>query len=163
MKRHSVLILVALVLSGIAACKKDKTYVYDVNDTTIKQNSSSKKNVKTTTEFVSIAFADLFSTNINNAELNKLSTAYDGFGDKKLIERLIIKNYLNNPSAKVPSKAVMKADVGKFVKDTYKKFYARDPNDFELWTIKNIITSDTSITPTHVYYSIMTSNEYRYY
>ena len=158
--------IAALVLFSVlvfASCKKEKSYVYDVNDVSVTPDGSSKPNVKTTTEFISIAYADLFGSTISNNDLVKLSTSYSAFGDKKLIEELIIKNFLNKSGALVPEKAQMNADLNVFVKNTYKKFLNREPNEFELWSLKSTINSDTIITPELVYYAVMTSNEYRYY
>ena len=161
MKKINILLFAGLLM--LSACKKEKSYVYDVNDVSVKQDGALKPNVKTTTEFISIAYADLFGTTIPKTELVKLSTAYTAFGDKKLLEEIIIKNYLNNTGAKIPTSLQMKADVNLFVKNTYKKFFNREPNEFELWTLTNTINSDATITPELIYYAAMTSNEYRYY
>ncbi len=154
-----------LILPAVTSCRKEKSYVYGVKDVTVSQEGSLKPNVKTTTEFISIAYADIFGTSISNADLVKLSTAYSSFGDRKLIEDMVIRNFLNRttPPPQVPAKASMTADVGKFVSDTYKKFYNRSPNEYEKWFVTNLIKSDTSVTPELVYYSFLTSNEYRYY
>ena len=156
-------IVVAYLLLFNVSCKKEKTYVYDVKDVTVTGDGSAKENVKTTTEFISIAYSDIFGTTIPNPELVKLSTAYSDFGDKKLVEEMIIKNFLNMPSANVPTKAFMQANVNLFVKNTYKKFFNREPNEFELWSLTNTINTDTNITPELIYFGAMTSNEYRYY
>ena len=163
MKMRKIISLLCVLVLLAISCKKEKSYVYDVNDVSVKQDGALKPNVKTTTEFISIAYADLFGTTIPNTELVKLSTAYMAFGDKKFLEERIIKNYLNNTGAKIPTSLQMKADVNLFVKNTYKKFFNREPNEFELWTLSNTITSDTTITPELIYYAVMTSNEYRYY
>ena len=57
----------------------------------------------------------------------------------------------------------MNTDVNLFVIATYKKFYNREPNEFELWQLTNLIQNDVNTTPELVYYAFMTSNEYRYY
>ena len=155
-------ILAYLLLFNVS-CEKEKTYVYTVNDVAVTGDGPSKDNVKTTTEFISIAYSDIFGSTIPNTELVKLSTAYTAFGDKKLVEEMIIKNFLNEPSANVPVKASMKADVNLFVKNAYKKFFNREPNEFELWSLTHTINTDTTITPELIYYGAMTSNEYRYY
>lgn len=147
----------------ISSCTKEKTYLYDVNDVTVRQPGSEKPNVKSTNEFVSIAYSDLFGKTISQNELLDLTLAYNSFGDKKLIEDMIIKNFLNNTTVIIPSPAEMRNDVPKFVTDTYKKFLNRLPDEYEKWYISNLVSSDTSVKPVHVYYSVMTSNEYRNY
>jgi hypothetical protein len=70
---------------------------------------------------------------------------------------------LNDQSAQLPSNTVMRANVELFITETYNRFYNRNPNEFELWYMKDLIDSNSDITPELVYYSMMTSNEYRYY
>lgn len=156
-------IIVACVFLTVVSCKKDKSYVYEVNDVNVVYDGSSKPNQKTTTEFISIAYSDLFGSTISNTELVKLSTAYSAFGDKKLIEEMIIKNFLNKPGVILPTKTQMNSNRNLFVSNAYKKLFNREPNEFELWGITNMLTADTSMTPEQVYYAAMTSNEYRYY
>lgn len=154
-----------IVMSVFASCKKDppKTYIYGVNNTSVSQDGVAKPNIKSTVEFISIAYSDLFGNTIDQSTLNDLGTAYNAFGDKKLIEELIIRNFLNSQNVSIPTVTQMNADVKLFVVNTYKKFYNREPNEFELWQFTNLISTDTAITPEMVYYSFMTSNEYRYY
>lgn len=158
--KYFSLILFAAVLFS---CKKDVSYIYDVNDVTVSQTGISKPNVKSTLEFISIAYSDLFGTTIGAGELTDLSLCYLAFGDKKFIEDLIIRNFLNKTGVIIPTQAAMTADVPAFVQATYRKFYNRDPNEFEKWQVVNYINGTATITPELVYYSFMTSDEYRYY
>ncbi len=152
-----------LFLIALASCKKEKAYLYDVNDVAVEQPGGDKGNVKSTTEFVSIAYSDLFNTTIPNDTLVALNAAYTAFGDKKLIEDRIIRHFLNSPNVQIPTDSLMRVDVPAFVGNTYRKFLNRDPNEFEKYFISNIIQGNTNITPVLVYYAMMTSNEYRYY
>lgn len=155
--------LLLATLGLLSACQKEKNIVYQVNDVDVNKPEGSKDYVKSQTEFISIAYTDLFGQNISQTELQSLAVPYAGFGDLKLIEDMIIKNFLNNPSAIVPSNATMRANVSQFIVETYQKFLNRNPNEFELWHMKSLIEENTDITPELVYYAIMTSNEYRYY
>lgn len=154
-----------LTAIAITSCKKDahKAYIYDVNNVGVSQDGVAKPNVKSTVEFISIAYSDLYGNTIDQAKLTNLGTAYDAFGDKKLIEDLIIRNFLNATGVSIPTTIEMNADVNLFVINTYKKFYNREPNEFELWQMKTLIQNDANTTPELVYYAFMTSNEYRYY
>ena len=147
----------------ISSCKKEKTYIYEVNDVSVNQEGASKPSIKTTTEFISIAYADIFGSTIPGNDLSNLSVLYSAFGDKKTMENMIIKNFLNKPGTQIPTKTQMNADVPTFIKNTYSKFLNRTPNEFELWSTTNIIKADTSITPELVFYGMLTSNEYRHY
>ena len=159
----SLLFLVMGFIFFASSCKKKTQYVYGVDDATVSPDGSNKPNVKTTTEFISIAYSDLFGKTISTTDLNKIATAYESFGDQKLIEELIIKNFLNSSGTNIVSKADMKKDVNGFVSQAYKKFYGREASAFELWNIANTINSDTTLTPELIYFGMMTSNEYRYY
>ena len=86
-----LVILTALFFAG--GCKKETQYIYDVNPVTVEQEGGIKQHPKTTTEFISIAYSDLFGSTISNADLQKLNVAYSAFGDRKLIEDMIIKNF----------------------------------------------------------------------
>ena len=147
----------------ICGCTKEKELVYEVNKVNITSPGANKKNVKTTTEFISIAYSDLFGTPISNSTLVKLSTAYYAFGDKKLIENMVIKSFIKNPKVSIPTSSQMSSDLPKFVTDCYKKFYNRIPNEYEKWFEVNLIKSDSTLTPELIYFAFLTSTEYRYY
>lgn len=163
--KHTGFVFLLMAAFGIGGCKKDppKSYIYGVNGMSVTQDGVAKPNVKSTVEFISIAYSDLFGNTIDQNTLTELGTAYMAFGDKKLIEDLIIRNFLNAQGASIPTVTEMNTDVPLFIVNTYKKFYNREPNEFELWQFTNLINSDTNITPELVYYAFMTSNEYRYY
>jgi hypothetical protein len=153
--------LSGFMLILVPSCKKD--YVYEVNDVTVAQPGGSKENVKTTTEFISIVYSDLFSTNVPTDTLLYVQASYDAFGDKKLIEDRIVRHFLNSPYAQVPSDATMRANIPLFVDQTIEKFFNRKADAFENYFISDLIEKSSSITPMMVYYACMTSNEYRYY
>ena len=161
MFRYSVCI--AFVVVFFASCEKESDIIYGVNDVEVTRPTGAKGSQKSLTEFISIAYADIFEANISQDQLIGLSTPYAGFGDLKYIEDLIIRNFLNNPNAQVPTSQSMRNDVNRFVTETYQRFYNRNPNEYELWFMKNLVDDNADITPELVYYSMMTSNEYRYY
>ncbi len=160
---RKILITICAVIFLFSSCKKEKSYLYDVNSVVVTQPGGAKPNLKNTEEFVSIAYSDLFGIGISHTDLLKINLAYAAFGDKKLIEDMIIKNFLNDTGIVIPTSAAMRADVPAFTIASYKKFFNREPNSFETWFVGNAINADTTITPVLVYYSFMTSNEYRYY
>jgi hypothetical protein len=163
--KNKTLYLLFLTAFFITSCKKEanKSYIYGVNNVAVSQDGVAKPNVKTTLEFISIAYSDLFGNTIDQSKLTDLGTAYNSFGDKKLIEDIIIRNFLNSTGVSIPTIIAMNANVNLFVVNTYKKFYNREPNEFELWQMTNLIQNDVNTTPELIYYAFMTSNEYRYY
>jgi uncharacterized protein YcfL len=161
MKATRLLFFIALIF--LAGCRKERQVVYEVQEQEIYQNSSEKKNLKSTTQFISIAYNDLFGTNITNAELNKFDIAYQAFGDKYILEDMIVKSLVNRQGAQVPTDQQMRNDITTFVEGAYLRFYNRKPNEFETWKMKDLIEKNTDITAKSVYYSLMTSEEYRYF
>ncbi len=161
MKASLKIIFALYALMIISSCKKD--FTYNVDDVNVTQPGNGKSNVKTTTEFISIAYSDLFSTTIPNDSLLNISQAYQSFGDKKLIEDRIIRHMLNRNDVQIPTNSQMRADIPSFVNQVFQKLFNRTPDAFENYFITNIINADASITPIVVYYALMTSNEYRYY
>jgi hypothetical protein len=157
------LLMAILTLGLLPSCNKEKNIIYDVNDVNVNRPEGNKDYVKSLAEFISIAFTDLFGQNISQAELQTLAVPYSGFGDLKLIEDMIIKNFLNSPSVIIPSDSEMRENVDQFLMNTYQKLFNRLPNEFELWHMKSLINENSDITPELIYYAIMTSNEYRYY
>ncbi len=162
MKHYFSILILAFIL--LPSCNKERRVIYEVQEQELYQNSSEKKTLKTTTQFISIAYNDLFGTNITSDELTKLDVAYQSLGDKYVLEDMIVKSLINRPSGvQIVSDATMRADVAEFVEGVYLRFYNRKPNEFEAWKMKDLIEKNTDITPKMVYYSMMTGEEYRYY
>jgi hypothetical protein len=162
MKTNRVIILAALVFAFFS-CTKEKKYQYGVTDVVVGPEGGAKNNQKSTTEFISIAYADLFGTNIPQNKLVNLSVAYSSFGDQKVIEERIISNLLNDTNAVVPALPSVNGDTTLFIINTYKKFYNREPNEFEKYFWKNLVRNNSNVNPTTVYFALMTSDEYRFY
>jgi len=146
------------------SCKKEKNVTYQLNDVTIENNTANKDHLKSTTEFISIAYSDIFGTVISTNKLTDLTRIYKAFGDKKLIEQMVIKNFLNEPSIQISQidRSSM-STINSFVQNVYTKLYNRTPDEYELWSISNMIENDTALTSELIYFSLMTANEYRYY
>ncbi|MBK7887363.1 MAG: hypothetical protein IPJ86_08675 [Bacteroidetes bacterium] len=152
-----------LLVLLLTSCEKEKDYIYEVNPVNVQQGGSTKNNAKSTVEFVTIAWADLFGTQIPQQELVKLNTVYSSFGDKKLIEDRILLNLLNKPGIQVPSATNVNGDTLKFIQNTYKKLYNRSPDAFEQYYMKEQIRLNTAISATVIWYALMSADEYRYY
>ena len=159
MKRY----LYPLVCLLLISCQADKVYLYEVNEVEVRKAGVDKNNLKSNFEFLSLAYSDLIGETLPNNVLNEMVAAYESVGDKELVADIIIRNILNAPSANVPDESSMRADPTQFVIDTFKKFYIREPTEYELWYFENLINSDPDLTPEIVYYAFLTSDEYRYY
>lgn len=157
------LITLLILFIGFTSCKKETEYIYEVNDVQVRQDVIGKGFPKSTIEFLSIAYSDIYGNTISQNQLNRLSLLYLAFGDKKLLEDLLIKNMINRPEALLPSNQTMRADVDLFVVNAYQKLYNRSPNELEVFTLKKNINENAQMTAVMVYYAMMTSDEYRYY
>ena len=160
MKNIHVLFIILIVFNS---CKKETEYIYELNDVRVSQENIGKGIPKSTIEFLSIAYSDIYGNTISQNQLNRLSLLYLAFGDKKLLEDLLIKNMINRPEALLPNNQTMRADVDLFVVNAYQKLYNRLPNELEVFTLKKNINENAQMTAIMVYYAMMTSDEYRYY
>ena len=157
-------IIFLLSVLTLVSCKKEKKVSYALNDVNISQNLANKDHLKSTTEFISIAYSDIFGTVITTDKLADLSTMYKAFGDKKLIEEMVIKNFLNEPTIQIPQiDRTSEITIQNFVTDSYKKLFNRTPDEYELWFVTDMIQKDADLTSELIYLSLMTANEYRYY
>lgn len=162
MKTIFKIYMLLIILTGYS-CTKDKKYQYEVEDVAVTQDGGEKTKQKSTTEFISISYADLFGTNIPQSKLVNLSVAYSSFGDLKVIEQRIISNFLNDTNAIVPALPSVNGDTTVFIVNTYKKFYNRQPNEFEKHFWKEQIKTNANINPATIYFTLMTSDEYRFF
>ncbi|MEL7530993.1 MAG: hypothetical protein AAFN10_06785 [Bacteroidota bacterium] len=157
------LCMLALALLMISCQGGQDVYLYEVNELEVNGTNLDKNNLKTDLEFLSLAYSDLFGTTIPENALNQMVNSYNSVGDKQLIADYIIRNMLEAPGASVPSDQEMRADIAAFVGDTYKKFFVREPSEYESWHFQQLIEQDSEISPEQIYYAFLTSDEYRYY
>ena len=152
------------------SCKKDITnkqvidnVTYGLDTSILYQSSAQKVKQKTTTQYVSILYSDLFSRSISSKELSELSELSLGIGDKTMGNELTLSHYLKATDLSKPSDGEMRLDVEKFVVDTYRKFFQRFPTPYEKIFLTDLINKDPSIIVVDVYTSFVLSNEYYYY
>ena len=163
MRKHFLIILVALTVLA-DSCKKEIQTVYAVQNKVLYQNSSQKTNLKTTTQFISIAYNDLYNASISTVQLNDMNICLEALGDQATMEDIIIKNLLNNGGVSIPDSVSMMADIPTFINQTYIRFYNRQPTAQEVWKLQNMILQPgANLNPKMIYYSMLTSTEYRYY
>ncbi len=144
-------------------CQAEDVYLYEVNTVNVVQSGAEKVNQKSDLEFLSLAYSDLFGSTIPAQELNRVVVAYESMGDKSLVADMIIRNLLNSPGVQIPSASSMRANPDQFITDTYRKFFIREPGEYERWYLRQLITEDPDMTPEMIYYAFLTSAEYRYY
>ena len=161
MKKHfTYLLFLAAVFSS---CTEEKEYQYGITDVTVGNENGDKNNRKSTTEFISIAYTDVFGNRIPQSKLVNLSVVYSSFGDLNVIEERIISNFLNDPAAVIPATPAVNGDTTQFIINCYKKFFNRDPGEIEKYFWMGQIRTNASATPSAIYFAMMTSDEYRFY
>ena len=159
--RTVIYILIIIVFS---ACKRDPSYIFEVNDVAVSASTGEKNRLKTDIEFVSIAHTDIFGSNISSNDLENIVTTYKSFGDKSLTIEMIIRKFIDDGGSNItPIDKSSNTSIELFVMETYKKLYNREPDAFEKWYLSDLITNDDVINAEIVYFSMMTANEYRYY
>lgn len=160
--KHTAFLVLAFLLLQ-TSCNKEKRYIYQVQEQELYQSSAQKQNLKTTDQFISIAYSHLFGISITNNELTQFNVSLQALGDKATMQDMIVKSMINRPSVQLVSNADMRLDIPAFVEQTYLRFYNRKPNEFERWKMKDLIEKNADVTPRMICYSMMTSDEYRYY
>lgn len=154
-----VFFAIALLLS----CKKEYNYIYDVGSETVYESNADKDKEKSSTQFISILYSSLFQTSITQAQVSKLSELRLAIGDKQVADNLTINAYVHNSSVQIPTDAAMRADIPKFVEDTYLRFYLRKPTPYEARFMKESIEADAGLSPDLIYTAFAESNEYKFY
>lgn len=163
--KTSVYIFLTLTLLVFSSCSNDDPYfIFEVDKVEVEQTNADKNRLKTDIEFVSIAFNDLYGTNIPQNQLEEIITSYKSFGDKSLVIELIIKKFILDEGSAIPNLLrISRESVELFVVEAYEKLYNRTPNTFEMWHMTELIMNNSSVDAEMVYFSMMTANEYRYY
>ena len=161
------LIVFSLVLFS---CKKkiieETVYdniIYEVNDVAVYGSNVEKTKQKSTNQYISILYTDLFNQAISNNELAEISELTLAMGDKQTSNELIISHYLNSPLVNIPTNSQMRADIPTFINETYVKFYQRYPTEYEKIYLKKMIEDDPLITTENIYVAFALSNEYYFY
>jgi hypothetical protein len=153
-----------LLLLSLASCKKQEVkYEYGVNTVNVLPNNIEKTRLKSTDQYVAILYANLFQKALSGNQLFQISECFDSVGDQILARQMIIANFMGKPGVMIPSSAEMRADIPKFIEDTYVKFYVRKPTEGEKEFLKQMILGDPKLTAELVYFSFALSDEYMYY
>lgn len=162
-KLHLLLFLSLLWLS--TGCTKEKYQVnkYVLGEVPAAGYFPGKSNLKSDLQFISIAYSDLFSEQIQGKKLSLLMDGYNACGDKQIYIDRLLKNMLKDPSVLKPEQTELISAPETFIRDTYRRFLVREPNESELWYIKKLMAENPELTAAEIYYAFMSSEEYKYY
>lgn len=168
---RSLAVLFGLLLF-FTACKKETTIIqetiydneiFEVTGEAIYQSNADKTKQKTTEQYISILFTNLYQISIGQNVLADLAELRLATGDKQLADELILNNFINSGTAVIPSNAEMRADIEGFVRATFIRFFLREPNAYELFELKSAIEADPDLTPELIFQGFALSNEYKFY
>ena len=134
-----------------SSCEVEDYYVYGINDIEITPVNSEKDKAKTEAQYISILYTNLFQK------------AIESIGDKQIAFDMLVSKYMNDPEVKLPTDESMRENPEQFVRNTYSRFYVRQPTEAELQWMINYIESRPALTTELVYFSFATSNEHFHY
>ena len=124
--RNIVLLLIPLI---IFSCKKED--IYDVNQINATSYNANKNKLKTTHQYISIVYANLFQQALSANELVEISRCIESIGDKQVAHEIVLSNFMNKEGVIIPSDSVMREDLDLFIEETYKRIYVRDITEAE--------------------------------
>jgi hypothetical protein len=158
---------ICIAISGAAmlfciSCREPE-YIYELNNEVVSSSGIEKKNLKSESEFISIGYSDLFDKPISSSELEETKACFESVNDKEIIRDMYIRDLIKRNNTNIPSNNEMRSDAGEFVINAYKKLFHRNPNEYELWYMTNLVNTDTSYSAKMIYYAMMSSEEYKYY
>lgn len=152
------------------SCKKDLSQqiiydnvIYEVNPVSVYASNAEKTKQKSPEHFISILYSNLTNKSIPGDDLSNLSELALSFGDKELMNLVLLENMLGDPEITVPTNEEMRSNTEEFVTETYLKFFLRNPSVYETYFFKDLINKDASITSQMVYVAFAQSNEYLFY
>lgn len=169
-KANFLLIFIAFI--AFSSCKKETNvinqpvvdnYIYGVNGENLYQSNAEKEKQKTSEQYISILYANLFQSSVSQNDLVELAELRLCIGDKQAADELILNNFVNSGNVTIPSDNEMRVDIDKFIDDTYLRFFLRKPNAYEIFELKKEIEDDAELTPELIYQAFALSNEYKFY
>ena len=158
------LFLLLLSLSLVfAACKKEEDIIYGVNQVNADSYNSGKDKLKSTFQYISIVYANLFQQALSANELVEISNCIISIGDKEVANEIVLSNFMNKTGVIMPSDSLMRSDVNAFLEDTYKRFFIRNITEAEREYFKNFLETHPDVSVEMIYTAFSLSNEYQFY
>ena len=156
-------ICMLLLMTVTIACKKDKEFIYEVNEASVSASMANKGKEKTQEQFIAVLYVNLFQKAISVSKLLEITELIISIGDKNVVHEVIISNFMNTGQVILPTEQEMRGDLDTFIEETYKRFFVRGPSIAEKTWLKNYINTHPTVNPEIVYTTFALSNEYRFY
>ena len=158
MKRLLYILSILLIVSS---CKKDD--VYELNEVNATSYNANKDKLKSSNQFISILYANLFQEALSANELFEISRCIQSIGDKEVAHEIVFSNFMNKNGVIIPSDSLMRDNLDLFIEDTYKRFFVRDITEAEREFFISFFESHPNVSAEMVYMAFALSNEYQYY
>ena len=150
------------MLITFASCKKEEP-IYDVNQIQSTSYNANKNKLKSTAQYISILYANLFQKALSANELVEITRCIESIGDKEVAHEIVLSNFMNQTGVTLPSDSLMRADLDVFLEETYKRFYVRDITEAEREFFLKFFESHPDVSAEMVYSAFSLSNEYQFY
>ncbi len=170
---HRFIAFLGLVLAVfLSSCERERIkdvivdqLIYGIDTIPVYASAADKDKQKTTTQFLSTAYTQLYLRPIPSGMLNELTLLRLSHGDKQGIGELIISHFLQSETVQsnMPSEEEMWIDLDVFVRQTYLRFYLRLPSAYEQYALKRSIEEDDETRVVDVYRAFLLSDEYLFY
>ena len=149
------------ILLIVSSCKKDD--VYELNEVNATSYNANKDKLKSSNQFISILYANLFQEALSANELFEISRCIQSIGDKEVAHEIVFSNFMNKNGVIIPSDSVMRDNLDVFIEETYKRFFVRDITESEREFFISFFESHPHVSAEMVYMAFALSNEYQYY
>ena len=159
MKKLLIILLCFPLL--FSSCKKDD--VYELNEVNATSYNANKDKLKSSNQFISILYANLFQEALSANELFEISRCIQSIGDKEVAHEIVFSNFMNKNGVIIPSYSVMRDNLDVFIEETYKRFFVRDITEAEREFFISFFESHPYVSAEMVYMAFALSNEYQYY
>jgi len=159
MKKLLIILLCFPLL--FSSCKKDD--VYELNEINATSYNANKNKLKSSNQFISILYANLFQQALSANELVEISRCIQSIGDKEVAHEIILSNFMNKEGVIIPSDSIMRDDLNLFIEESYKRFFVRDITEAEREFFLSFFESHPNVSAEMVYMAFSLSNEYQYY
>lgn len=155
------LLYILSILLIVSSCKKDD--VYELNEVNATSYNANKNKLKSSNQFISILYANLFQEALSANELFEISRCIQSIGDKEVAHEIVFSNFLNKNGVIIPSDSLMRDNLDVFIEETYKRFFVRDITEAEREFFISFFESHPYVSAEMVYMAFALSNEYQYY
>ena len=144
------------------SCNKEVP-VYQLNQINSSSYNANKNKLKSTMQYISILYANLFQTALSSNELVEITNCIESIGDKEVAHEIVLSNFMNSQQVLIPSDSLMRSDLNHFIEETYKRFYVRDITEAERKFFIDFFESNPNVSSEMVYMAFALSNEYQFY